>query len=360
MIKQIYFCKNFYMFHPLKVGAIRPLTADAKAITFEVPYELRDSFAFKAGQYVTIEIEIDGEYVRRPYSISSSTRSEHITVGVKQVPEGRFTTYILNELREGMTLNVSEPEGRFVYESPGNPENVLLIAAGSGITPVLSITDEVLRSTVGNRCLLIYGNRRPEETMFSQDLQAYSEEFPDRFQLRPVYSRATVEGADYGRIDQGILLKNLHNFAALEDIDRVYICGPQEMIERIKEVLVKKGMPEDRLFFELFTPPKTVEEPKPVATAGTTEATVILDGISHRINFPTGSFLLDEVLKAGLDAPYSCQGGICSSCVAKISDGQATMIKNQILTDQEVEEGLILTCQARCDSERITIDYDDV
>lgn len=349
------------MFHALRVGSIRTLTPDSKAITFEIPYELKDAFAFKAGQYVTIEVVIDGEKVRRPYSISSPTGADHITVGVKQVPDGMFTTFVLNVLQEGMTVNVSEPEGRFVYESNGSPENVLLIAAGSGITPVLSITDEVLRSQVENRCMLLYGNRSPEETMFREDLARISEEFPDRFTLRNVYSRTAVEGTDFGRIDRGILLKNAMDLCGLDAIGRAYICGPQPMILAMKEVLIEKGIPEDRLYFELFTPAENEEEESlPSVNSGTTMASVVLDGVTHEIQFPSGSMLLDEVLKAGLDAPYSCQGGICSSCVAKITEGKATMVKNQILTDEEVEEGLVLTCQARCESDRITIDYDDV
>ncbi len=350
------------MFHSLKVLAIRSLTPDAKAITFEIPYELRDSFAFSAGQYVTIEIEIDGEAVRRPYSISSSTRSESITVGVKRVPDGKFTSYITESLKEGAVVRVSEPEGRFIFESHGSPEKVLLVAAGSGITPILSITDEVMRSHIENRCLLIYGNRTPGETMFREELDSYLKEFPDRFRLRSVYSRAAENGAEFGRINRGIVLKTLKEHMAPEDIGRVYICGPQPMIVEVKEVLAEKGIPEDRMFYELFTPAKdseTTAEPESIPS-GITRAQVLLDGVTHHIEFPRGGMLLDEVLKAGLDAPYSCQGGICSSCVAKITEGKATMVKNQILTDEEVEEGLILTCQAKCESEHIRIDYDDV
>jgi len=177
-----------------------------------------------------------------------------------------------------------------------------------------------------------------------------------------VYSRASEIGAEFGRIDRGILLKNLKEFMPLEHIGRVYICGPQPMIREIREVLAEKGIPEDRMFYELFTPADdSCDEPEPQSVpSGTTRAHVVLDGVTHQIEFPRGGMLLDEVLKAGLDAPYSCQGGICSSCVAKVTEGKATMVKNQILTDEEVEEGLILTCQARCESERIGIDYDDV
>lgn len=350
------------MFHPLKVRSIRPLTPEAKAVTFEVPYELRGSFAFKAGQYVTIEIELDGEKLRRPYSISSPTHSEDLTVGVKQVPGGRFTSYVLHSLIEGTTLHVSEPEGRFVYEYNGSPEQVLLVAAGSGITPILSIVHEVLRSDFSNRCLLLYGNRSPEESMFREDLLELKRQYPERFIWRDVYSRVGVEGADFGRIDRGLLLRNARLLAPVEEIDRAYLCGPQPMIEDAKQGLLAKGMPEAHILHELFTAPPAPAET--VASApvreGVTAATVILDGMTHQLTFPTGGFLLDEILKAGLDAPYSCQGGICSSCVAKVSGGSAPMVKNQILTDAEVQEGLVLTCQARCDSPEITVDYDDV
>lgn len=347
-------------FHALMVQGIKPLTPTSVAITFTIPKELKQTFAFDAGQYITIKKEIKGKEVRRAYSISSSPKRDYITVGVKRTHKGGFSDYANTKIKVGDQLEVMPPEGRFTFKPTSAPKNVAAFAAGSGITPIMSIIKEVLTSNPHNKLVLVYGNKSNTETMFYKDLVKLQLEYATRFFVYFTNSKVQEEGSLFGRIDTSTVnyaLKNKH-----KDIrfDAYYLCGPEEMIQVVSDTLQENGITKDKIHFELFTTTETIAKVTPATTGGKTQVTIILDEEEFTLAMGKNDVVLDAVLKENIDAPYSCQGGVCSSCVARIIEGKAEMVKNQILTDGEIEEGLILTCQARPLTPTLKIDYDDV
>ncbi|MDX1313920.1 MAG: ferredoxin--NADP reductase, partial [Eudoraea sp.] len=322
--------------------------------------ELKQAFQFKSGQYITIKKEISGEELRRAYSISSLPGQSEITIGVKRVDHGGFSNFANTKLKEGDVLEVAAPEGRFVFDS-SDRKDIIAFAAGSGITPIMSIARTVLSSNSQNRFVLVYGNQSKADTMFYDELQQLQEEYTDRFVIQMVYSRSREEDALFGRIDNAIVNFALKNKFKDFDFDNYYLCGPEPMIELIGDVLDKKGVPSDKVFFELFTSSQLGQEENTMGTEeGKTQLTIILDEEEQQIVMDRKETVLDALLKADIDAPYSCQGGICSTCIARISNGEAVMEKNQILTDGEIADGFVLTCQAHPTTPTLTVDYDDV
>jgi ring-1,2-phenylacetyl-CoA epoxidase subunit PaaE len=252
------------------------------------------------------------------------------------------------------------PEGRFVFKPVDTPKNVAAFAAGSGITPIMSIIKEVLTCNPKNTFVLVYGNKSNRETMFYKELVKLQLEHPRRFFIYFTNSKMQEEGSLFGRIDTSSVnyaLKNKH-----KDIrfDAFYLCGPEEMIQVVSDTLQENGISKDKIHFELFTTSETSTQKAVAPSSGKTQVTVILDDETFSLTMGKNDIVLDAVLKENIDAPYSCQGGVCSSCVARIIEGKAEMVKNQILTDGEIEEGLILTCQARPLTPTLKIDYDDV
>lgn len=329
------------------------------AITLEVPKDLIQTFRFTAGQYVTVKKEIKGKELRRAYSISSSPQRDGLTIGVKRVDNGGFSHYANTSLREGDSLEVMPPQGRFVFSPGKGPAHIMAFAAGSGITPIMSIARTVLESHPNSRFVLVYGNRSYRETMFYTELVKLQLEHPDRFFLYFILSQTREEDSLFGRIDTSIvnyIIKNKHKG---EEFDGYYVCGPEPMIHLVMDALTRKGVPEDRLHFELFTETEIKDE-LPEKAEGKTALTVILDEEEFSFSMDKGSKVLDAVLKEQIDAPYSCQGGVCSTCIARVVEGSAEMERNQILTEGEIAEGLILTCQAHPTSPTLKIDYDDV
>ncbi|MEX0361124.1 MAG: FAD-binding oxidoreductase [Allomuricauda sp.] len=346
-------------FHALKIASTEALTPNSVALTFEITSDLKDTFSFTAGQYITLKHEVNGAEVRRAYSISSSPSSGQITVGIKKVPNGTFSVYANEQLKAGDVLEVMVPEGRFVFEPNSSPKNVAAFAAGSGITPIMSIAQTVLESHPESTFVLVFGNQNPDEAMYLNDLEELQTKYSDRFFIQKVYSRSQEEGALFGRIETSTVNFVVKNKFKKTAFDAFYLCGPEEMINTVSDTLKNNGISEDKILFELFTASES-EDTLAENLDGKTQVEVLVDDETFSFAMDKKSLVLDAVLKEKIDAPYSCQGGVCSSCIARITEGKAEMVKNQILTDGEVAEGLILTCQAHPLTPTLKVDYDDV
>ncbi|NQX77830.1 ferredoxin--NADP reductase [Gilvibacter sp.] len=347
-------------FHELQIAALESQSNTAVSIKFQVPATLSNDYQFGAGQYVNLSAIIDGKEVRRAYSICSSPKSGDLTVLVKKVENGVFSTYANTALSVGDTLKVATPEGRFVLPE-SKTANYLFFAAGSGITPILSMISDCLENRPDTKMVLVYGNKTPEGAIFKEVLEDLQGQYPDRLQIEWIYSRGDGDNYHFGRIDRskvGFTVNNKYQDTAFDD---AFVCGPGDMIDTVIEALADFGMAEQNIHFERFTVSSDDDE---ITTSevpdGNAAITFIIDDESNTITAPHAESVLDSALKHDLDAPYSCQGGICSSCIARVTSGTVEMRKNQILTDAEVAEGLVLTCQAHATSAQVTIDYDDV
>jgi len=345
-------------FHKLKVKSVERLTPEAVAIEFNIPEDLKQKFHFKAGQYLTIKHEHEGEEIRRDYSICTSPNHPTIKVGVKEVKNGKFSRFANQHIEVDTELEVMEPQGRFTFTHNVNRDSTYVaIAAGSGITPIFSIINLALEEELNSKFLLIYGNRSLKQTMFLDQIDSLKKKYPNRFFVEMVYSQEHVEEAKFGRIDRSIINFFLKNRYKEWSIEHYFLCGPGDLIEQVKTVLIDNEVDESKIKFELFT---SSQVEKDIQTDGMTQITVILDDEETSFEMDQENLILDVALDEGLDAPYSCRGGICSTCMALIKEGEAKMRKNQILTDDEVANGYILTCQAQPITPRVVVDYDDV
>ena len=354
---KIYAMSDFFA---LKVDAVERLTPSSVSVSFEVPENLKDTFAFTAGQYITLKQEIEGAEVRRAYSISCAPKSGQITVGIKKVKDGTFSVYANEVLKKGDFLDVMPPEGRFVFEPSPLSVSIAAFAAGSGITPIMSIAESVLASNSANKFVLVFGNQSPDEVMYAQQIQELQDEYTDRFFILHTFSRQPgAADALFGRIENSTVNLILKNKFKDTSFDQFYLCGPEEMIQTVKTSLLNNHIAEEKILFELFTTTDTADD-LAENLDGKTSVKVLLDDETFELAMEKKELVLDAVLKNNIDAPYSCQGGVCSSCIARVTEGKAEMVKNQILTDGEVAEGLILTCQAHPLTPTLKIDYDDV
>lgn len=348
-------------FHKLTIQTITRETPSAVSIAFEVPSSLKDDFRFEAGQYITIKATIDGKEVRRAYSLCSTPQSGLLKVAVKEVEDGTFSKVANRELKEGDVLEVHPPEGKFKVEKAfyAKAHNYAAFAAGSGITPVISIIKTVLDASPESTFVLVYGNKTPKETIFREELLNLKNTYKGRFSMELIYSQSREDGAHFGRIMKSTVNFVVKNKYADNNFDAFYLCGPEPMIKEVTTVLKENGAPEEAIHFELFT---TSDDAGHVDAAldGQSAIKVIVDDETFEFKMKQDEVILDAALDQDIDAPHSCQGGICSSCIARVTEGTATMRKNQILTDSEVAEGLILTCQAHPTSASIVVDYDDV
>lgn len=345
-------------FNPLKVKEIRKETPLAVSIVFDVPEDLKADYVFKAGQYVNIKAVINGEEIRRSYSISSSPNSNELRVVVKAVENGVFSNYVNNQLQIGDVLEVAYPEGKFVLEQP-NAKIIAGIAAGSGITPIISIAKDVLENATDTTFILVYGNKTVEDTIYYNEIEALKNHYLGRFFVHYTFTKEHPEGALFGRIERATInfvFKNKHNE---KQVDEYFLCGPEDMIKKVTDVLTENGAGEDQIHYELFTTSSTNGE-IPVSGEGMVKVTVLVDDVETTFNMPRTENILNAALKHGIDAPYSCQGGICSSCMCRTVKGSAEMKTNHILMDDEIEEGLLLACQAYVTSDEIYVDFDDV
>ena len=345
-------------FHKLSIKNYIQETANAVSLIFDIPEHLKDNFSFKAGQYVTLKTTIEAKEIRRSYSICSSPNSGELKVAIKRVENGVFSTYAISHLKTGDVIEVHEPEGKFILE-PTRSTNYLGIVAGSGITPVLSMIKTVLQLEPSSSFTLIYGNKSSDETMFKTELDALSLAYDTRFNLEYVFSRQNEEGALFGRIDEGHTNYFIKNIYKNWSFKTAFLCGPEQMIKTVSTTLKENHYKESQILFELFTA-SINEESSSELKDGQTEVTVLLDDEELCFTMNQKDNILAAALRNDVDAPYSCQGGVCYSCLGKITQGTAVMVKNSILTDDEVNEGFILTCQAHPTSSKISIDFDDV
>ncbi|TDQ28547.1 ferredoxin--NADP reductase [Tenacibaculum caenipelagi] len=346
-------------FHKLRIEKIIKETPEAVSILFTVPAELKEDYTFIAGQYITVKAILDDREIRRAYSICASPNSEQIKVAVKAVDHGTFSTYATTKLKEDTFLEVSEPEGKFLLE-PQAQKNYIAFAAGSGITPVLSMVKAVLENEPTSTFTLVFGNKKAESTIFYDELNDLATKYPTQFNLHYVFSQEVRTNSKLGRIDKGLVnyfVKNLHKDISF---DSAYLCGPEEMIKTVSNTLQEDGFDEENIYFELFTATISEEEAALHIPDGKSEVIVMLDDEEHSFTMDKTDTILAASLRHKLDAPYSCQGGVCSSCIAKVTEGKAVMAKNSILTDDELEEGLVLTCQAHPTTQKIVVDFDDV
>jgi ring-1,2-phenylacetyl-CoA epoxidase subunit PaaE len=347
-------------FHKLSIKDITKETEKAVTICFDVPQELKDTFQFKAGQYITLKTDVNGAEVRRDYSLCSSPKSGELKVAIKEVEDGTFSSYANSQLSIGDVLEVAPPNGRFLFEpNDSKTKNVALFAAGSGITPILSIIKCALEEEVQSEIILVYGNKTTKDTMFLNQLLELQHQYSSRFSIQFVFSQADEDNSIFGRIEKSTVNYVVKNKYKHIEVDAYYLCGPEAMIHTVKDVLTEHGTSEDRIHFELFKAAKPDTTDGTIAN-GTTKISILVDDETFTFEMSQKQTILEAALDEDIDAPYSCQGGICSSCIAKVTEGKATMRKNNILTDGELAEGLILTCQAQPTTPTLVVDYDDV
>lgn len=349
------------MFHPLPVAAVDRLTEDAIAITFAVPGSLREVFAFRAGQHLTVRLA-DGDEVRRSYSICSTpvelANRGRLRIGVKEIAGGVFSRYAADRLAAGDEVEVMPALGHFTL--PGNgPGWYGAVAAGSGITPVLSLIATALADEPGSRFTLLYGNRYSRSVMFVEELADLKDRFPDRLQVVHVFSRETGPAELLsGRIDAERLPRLLDAFVP-GPIDEWFLCGPYQMVLDARGVLAARGVAEQAVHTELFHVPAAGVEPPPAEPpGGEVAATIMLDGRATSFPMGRGERVLDAALRVRGELPYSCRGGVCSTCRARVVDGAVKMAQNWALHPDELAAGYVLTCQAMPVTDQLTVDYD--
>lgn len=346
-------------FYKLSIKEINRETPHAVSIVFNIPEEYKSFYTFQAGQYVTLKLTLDGKEVRRAYSICSSVLENQLKIAVKAVNNGFFSKFANSSLNVGDLIEVSKPEGKFTFEPKAERQrNYLGFAAGSGITPIFSILKSVLEAEVNSTFVLVYGNKSIEETIFHNELKDFQQKYLGRLFVHYVFSQQSVSTEFSGRIEKSIV-NEVFNKHTDKSFEKFYLCGPETMINTVSQVLKEKNFAEKDIKFELFNTDSTPEN-NVDSNLDHVKVTVIVDNEEHQFEMSSKQTVLEAALKHGLDVPYSCQGGICSSCICKVKDGKTEMRKNQILSDSEIEEGLSLACQAVPTSNTITIDFDDL
>lgn len=356
-------------FHKVKVKSIVRETPDCVSVALDVPADLREAFRFTQGQYLTFRRELNGEEVRRSYSICSSPLDNEWRVAIKQVPEGRFSSHAVQQLRVGEELEVMPPMGRFYTElHPEHQKLYVAFAAGSGITPVMSIVKTILLTEPGSQVYLIYGNRGRNSIIFKEQIEALKNKYVDRLSVYHILSREHGD-ADlfFGRIDKQKAQQFLQKIIPPQEIDEAFLCGPEEMILGVKEALTEAGVAPEKVHFEMFTSgeggQKRKAERQQQRPAGEDDkhsrVTVQLEGSKYPLEMSYyGDTILDALLERGIDAPYSCKNGMCSTCRCRVTEGTVEMDVNYSLSDTEVAKGYVLSCQARPTSEMVSVDFD--
>lgn len=355
-------------FHPLEVATVHLETPDAIVVGFRIPPALQEEYAFTHGQYVTLKLTVNGEELRRSYSICSSPLDPHeLRIAVKQVKGGRASTELVGKLKQGMTLDVMTPMGNFTTAlDAGKARHFVAFAAGSGITPILSILKTVLRSEPKSRFTLFYGNTDSDRIIFRKKLDELKAQHGDRLAVHHILSQGKDEDALFnGRITKDKAKQLLSRFVS-DTLDKeFFICGPEQMMVNVSEALEGLGADKKNIHVELFSSPVTNEAKKaPVevgegAFTGTAQVKVIMDGRETLLTMDaSGDSVLDVALDAGVDVPFACKGAVCCTCKARVVEGKVEMAMNYALTDEEVADGYVLTCQTHPRSATVTIDYD--
>jgi ring-1,2-phenylacetyl-CoA epoxidase subunit PaaE len=346
-------------FHPLKVAGVTRLCDDAVAVTFDVPASLSAEYDFKPGQSLTLRRSVDGRDERRSYSICAAAGAAP-RVGVRLVPDGLFSSWLVNEVRPGDTIEVATPTGSFTPDLSAGGHHVL-IAAGSGITPVLSIVSSLL-ATPDATVTVLYGNRRTDTVMFADELADLKDRAPSRLELIHVLSREPREAELFtGRLDVPKLRSLFDTLVPMSSVDHWWLCGPFEMVTGAQDLLTSLEVPRARIHQELFyvdTPPEPVAHLDPEVAGESSEVRVVLDGRSSTMTLPRTSSVLDGAQKFRPDLPFACKGGVCGTCRARVTDGKVDLRRNFALEEAEVAAGFVLTCQSYPVSEEITVDFD--
>lgn len=351
-------------FHRLRVAEVRRETADSVSVAFDVPGDLRDAYRFTPGQYLTLRTFRDGEDLRRSYSICAGLDDGELRVAIKHVPGGRFSSWATASLAIGDTLDVMTPMGRFGANVMGDGQCYVAFAAGSGITPVLSIMRSVLARETSSRFHLFYGNRGVADIMFRNQVENLKDIYLARLSVFHILSREQQDlPALSGRLDEAMLRAVLPSLIPPAAIDQALVCGPQGMIESLPPALRELGVGNDRIHVERFTPAPGAPVIPPPAIPGAAPRAVVTAILGGRqVEFPVHGTdaLIDAAQHAGIDLPFSCKGGMCCTCRAKILEGSVEMATNYSLEPWEIAAGFVLTCQSRPTSARVVVDYDQV
>lgn len=357
-------------FHPLQVAEITQETPDCVSVVFDVPENLKSEYQYIQGQYLTLKLNVDGEEIRRSYSLCSSPVTEkELRVAVKMVTNGKGSTWINKKMNIGETVDVMTPMGNFYSKlDPANKKHYVLFAGGSGITPMFSIVKSVLASEPNSRITLIYGNRDEQSTIFKKQIDELAKNNAARFTVIHVMENPPA-GTD--AMYTGMLLPEkvraiFDKHIGLSNDNEYFICGPTPMMENVKKVLADLNAPSDKTHIEYFSAVieavAAAEKKSAVTPAGkfTSKVTIILDGVEEKFDIPSdGLTILDTAIKVKMDVPYACKGAVCCTCRAKVLEGKATMQMNYALTEEEVEQGYILTCQAHPATETLVVSYDE-
>ena len=354
-------------FHHIRVKEIRRETDDTVSIALDVPQSLHEDFQYLPGQYLTIKTDINGEEIRRSYSLCSSPHEDEWRVAVKKVENGRFSTFANEKLSEGDVLEVMPPMGNFVVKTnEGHRKKYAAFAAGSGITPVMSIMKSVLTEEPESSFLLFYGNRNSNSIIFKEQIQELKDQYMDRLSIYHVLSREKQNGdLFYGRITPDKCDLFTRHLINLQDVDDFYFCGPGDMVQKLQDHFIACGADREQTHAELFTAPDEVKkEPvrvkaDPEDNSEACQVSIVLDNHNYRfeLEYDTNN-ILDAAIDEGVDLPYSCKGGVCSTCRAKVTKGEVQMMVNYALEPEEVEAGYVLTCQSYPKSGSVEIDFD--
>jgi ring-1,2-phenylacetyl-CoA epoxidase subunit PaaE len=361
-------------FRTLKIEDIRRETADCVSVAFAIPSAFREEFRYRQGQNITLRVQLNGEELRRSYSICSSPLEDELRIAIKKVPGGLFSTYANEQLQEGQEVEVLPPSGKFYTElRPDNRKHYLAFAAGSGITPVLSLIKTTLAIETDSQFTLVYGNRHRPSILFREELEGLKNRYMNRLSLHHILSREQMDiPLNQGRIDAGKCGELCSRLIQLRRMDEIFLCGPEEMIFSVKDWLSGQGVDAKKIHFELFHTREDGAKARSNQNGqdGGTEAvaglkdkisrvTIRLDGISHDFNLPfDGTSLLDAALMEGVDLPFACKGGVCCTCRAKLTEGRVEMDLNYALEADEMAAGFILTCQSHPRTERVVVDFD--
>jgi len=352
-------------FYALKVQKIERETTDAVSVYLQLTEEIKDIFKFKAGQYLTFKLN-KGEEIRRSYSLSSSPDDDLLRVGIKQVPEGIFSTYANVELKEGDQLECMPPMGNFVTDVDAKQaRNYIAFAAGSGITPIMSLMKTILSTEANSTFKLVFGNKEFQSIMYREEIEALKNQYLERLQVIHILSREKLESdINNGRIDQEKCEKLFDGLLSLKSIDQAFLCGPEAMILGVRDYLQENGLAKEQVKFELFTTAASQQknagaQEKKVDDSNLSDVTIKVDDRTFDIKLGAeGASILDAALMKGADLPYACKGGVCCTCRAKVIEGEVTMDVNYALEEDEVAEGFILTCQAHPKSDKVVVDFD--
>jgi ring-1,2-phenylacetyl-CoA epoxidase subunit PaaE len=352
-------------FNNLIIKDIRHETDDCVSISFDIPESLISEYNYSAGQYLTLRTNINGEDIRRSYSLCSAPFENEWRVAIKEVENGLFSHYANNDLKVGDHLQVMTPMGNFKLESVSTAnKSYVLFAAGSGITPILSIAKTILNEEPNSNVTLFYGNKGFSSIIFREELEALKSRFLTRFRMIHILSRESLGNKiQKGRIDVEKCEQLYDAFLKNQEIDAVYVCGPESMILDVDKTMKSKGVSDDKIHFELFTSSgvkKQESKTKIEEPSFDSSVSIILDGDAYDFHMSSqGKSILDAGYEAGADLPFACKGGVCCTCKAKILEGSAKMDINYALDKEEVKNGYILTCQAHPTSERLVVSFDD-